>query len=409
MVEGGARHKTWVWSQTMLVDSETMTHENPGLSTSFAVPPDLWLRINASLSYEAQGTDLTLNMVKPNGLSLCMRDPFWVMVVDERLMGRDLGEYQSCEARPNPASDWTTWALSVSAEHWDPRAPAEVPFEVRFTIEGQDGPWGNSTVNQSAPHAWAPIEDAVIRPGVKIHKESGGCTTNFVFEGATDASLYIGTAAHCLEGYAVGTILTLAGVSNAARLAYCSWGTLKTNDTSGCPFPPDSSLDDSLDNDFALLEIRPDLRPLVHPALRHWGGPTGLAGAPVVGTGVMMYGNSGLRDGFQDHIPDPADPIDGKVAHPGFNEWETYLQISGGIQGDSGAPVITHDGKALGVLRSLEECGEGVWQTITDLAPALNFLAEHNVLAVELATWPLLRAPNPAATAVHGVAPTSCP
>lgn len=389
ILERGQHQVTWRWSGTLDVGADALTREEPPQATTrLELPPDTWLRVNATLRYEGQATDLDLGITQ-GVLSLCLPNP--VREMRAQAMAGDVAEdRESCEVRPDPTNAWTNWALTVSAAHWDPTPPEQAPFEVTVTVQALEASW--SDVPTSWPHqeGWPSLEDAVIRPGSKIIQE-GGCTANFVFESPANTSLYIGTAAHCLDGWGIGTLLGIAGIPHVGRLAYCSWGTIETNTIAGCP-PPEESLADSLDNDFALVEIRPDVHHLAHPALLHWGGPTGIPGEVEQGTRVLMHGNSSLRDGFQGSVPGPADPIEGYLVHPGFNEWETYLNVDGGVPGDSGSPVVTETGLALGVVRSLEICDAGrPWTTISDLAPALAFLHDHTELEIELSTWPLIQ------------------
>lgn len=80
------------------------------------------------------------------------------------------------------------------------------------------------------------------------------------------------------------------------------------------------------------------------------------------------------------------------MSSPTGNEWETYLDVVGGIPGDSSSPVVTETGLALGVVRSLEICDAGrPWTTLSGLEPALAFLQDRTELEIELSTWPLIQ------------------
>lgn len=132
---------------------------------------------------------------------------------------------------------------------------------------------------------WPPIEQALLRPGDKLFPYDIGtddgltvqtCTVNFVFVSEDNSSVYVGTAAHCLTGFAVGDEILLSG-KVLATVAYCSWGTIDESNectdkaTGGVLTDPDA---EGFANDFALLRIADDQKTEVHPALRHWGGPT---------------------------------------------------------------------------------------------------------------------------------------
>ncbi len=400
-------YRTWRWADHVPVGADVLSGGSPRAATTLSLPPAMWLRVNMSLAYRAQGTDLDVDVVDASGLALCLWSPLQAKRAREPITGMNPDETQSCESRPAPSNGWRTWTIVVSASHWDVRAPARVPFEVTITMESLTGPWSDVAPSRAAGDGWPRLEDAIIRPGVKMIHE-GGCTANFLFHGPQNASLFLGTAAHCLDGWDVGTLVSVAGFENAARVAYCSWGTMVTGGATGCP-PAEESLADSLDNDFAVVELRPDLRHLAHPALLHWGGPTGIAEGAPPGTPVKMFGNSSLRDGFQASLPGPVDPMEGRIVQAGSNEWETFIQVAGGVPGDSGSPIITGDGRALGVLRSLEECnGRAAWQTLTDLGAAVGFARTHGGLDVELATWPLGDPAVPSAAPVHNLLPSPC-
>jgi hypothetical protein len=47
----------------------------------------------------------------------------------------------------------------------------------------------------SAASAWAPAATAPVHPGVQTYTEGAQCTSNFVFQDASN--VYIGQAAHC--------------------------------------------------------------------------------------------------------------------------------------------------------------------------------------------------------------------
>src|SRR6266508_377666 len=47
----------------------------------------------------------------------------------------------------------------------------------------------------SAASAWAPASSATIHPGVQVFTNGAQCTSNFVFQDASN--VYLGQAAHC--------------------------------------------------------------------------------------------------------------------------------------------------------------------------------------------------------------------
>lgn len=232
---------------------------------------------------------------------------------------------------------------------------------------------------------WPPVDEALVRPGVKAGAAdpvAGGhfCTLNFVFSSPDNRTLYVGLASHCLRGDKLGDEIPLAGGAVMGVLAYCSYGTIDASET--CT--DNTQDDDERDwNDFALLRIKDEDRAKVHPAMLAYGGPTGVSGPVGVGGRVLTYGNTDLRDAGHP-LPDLLDAREGVVT--GRSDWITEVLLAGpGIPGDSGSPVLAHDGSALGVMKYLGAGTNGV----TNLDAALAFLHESTPLRVELKTWPL--------------------
>lgn len=163
-----------------------------------------------------------------------------------------------------------------------------------------------------------------IQPGARIRFGNGWCTTNFVFEELD--KLYIGTAGHCVG---VGAIVSDDDRTPIGKVVY--------------------SVNAYPNLDFALIEIYGHRYDDVSPAMRHWGGPTGVAatgpatgGSTPPGTVVRQHGygttfqgdaltrrRTGVLSGFPSTTFDAALPCAG---------------------GDSGSGVILASGEALGVL-----------------------------------------------------------
>lgn len=225
--------------------------------------------------------------------------------------------------------------------------------------------------------AWPSADGAAIRPGVQVVSETGQCTSNFLFASADNASLYLGLAAHCVEGLSIGAPLDIADGAATGTLAYSSWITMdEVAET-------DAATLDA--NDFALILLPPEARSLAHPGMQHFGGPTALAASADVGTGdkVLTYGNSGLRQG-----------IDALSWHEGYvveaSEWTTTIYTATpGVPGDSGSGVLTGDGRALGILVTLTIAPTTGSNGVTHLDRALDYAREHAGIDVTLATWEL--------------------
>jgi hypothetical protein len=108
------------------------------------------------------------------------------------------------------------------------------------------------------------------------------------------------------------------------------------------------SIDDGIGNDFALVEIHPEMVEFVNPSMAHVGGPTGardaVFGDPVVHTGHgLVIGTGGT-------------PRPGLVTWEGADsgpEADGYGWGGASIFGDSGSPVRHADGVAVGNLTHL--------------------------------------------------------
>lgn len=174
-----------------------------------------------------------------------------------------------------------------------------------------------------------------VRPGGIVTSDVGACTYNFVFTDGVDR--YIGTAGHCIidpppggSGQAAGVEhFWLAGSGPVARDAEGNrvgefvYGVMQK------PF------------DFALIRV--DRGVPVNPQMCYFGGPTGVNEDVVVGRPVVYhyYGNG---VGLGALIPARTAVSYGMPA-------SDHIYADGlAIFGDSGAGVITSDGRAVGVI-----------------------------------------------------------
>lgn len=154
-----------------------------------------------------------------------------------------------------------------------------------------------------------------IQPGAQM---TNGCTMNFIFRDA-QGNLYLGTAGHCTGG--VGSTIGIVGVgNNVATVVY-----------DGYPGPID----------FALARISPAFHARVDPTMCHWGGPSAVNDAPQRGQTTHIYGFGSIYGQGPETRPRP-----GVVYSAGSSE-VTY--IGAAQPGDSGSPLVSGDGKALGV------------------------------------------------------------
>ncbi|HEV2754985.1 MAG TPA: trypsin-like peptidase domain-containing protein [Actinomycetota bacterium] len=169
-----------------------------------------------------------------------------------------------------------------------------------------------------------------VRPGAHVttSAESGG-TLNFVFKGS-DGKRYVGTAGHLLADEETrtwkndGPTATLDDGTVIGRAVYAS-----NHNGAG--------------DDFALIRLARGVP--ADPAMCHWGGPTGLhdevSSDPTV---LRLYGNGqGIGEAVPARTMLAATMID-----------ETEVAAFGAVApGDSGSPVISAAGRAVGVQFSL--------------------------------------------------------
>jgi hypothetical protein len=245
-----------------------------------------------------------------------------------------------------------------------------------------DDPWaGDDPV-------WSPMSQASIRPGVRVGVAADQCTSNFVFRDRVDGSLFLGLAAHCVHGHGNAEV-SLFGIDGQfvmqGKVAYSSWEAVS--------FDPDEGGlgGDVHPHDFALIEIPREHRDEVHPAVLEYGGPTALAQWDDVGLGDVLwaYGHSMMRptrdlDAQQGHVLDTySRSVQGSegftvVAH----------MLAPPMPGDSGSPLLTADGEALGVLSALTiGTPYGFWWEYSSLPHAVSFAADHMGRDLVLATW----------------------
>ena len=177
---------------------------------------------------------------------------------------------------------------------------------------------------QTAPIGTGPCPD--VRPGAHVttSKDTGG-TLNFLLKGS-DGKRYVGTAGHLLADEQTliwkkdGPTATIDDGTTIGRAVYAS------NHNQG-------------DDDFALIRLARGVK--ADPAMCHWGGPTGLhdevSSDPTV---LRLYGNGqGISEAVPARTMVAATMID-----------ESRVAAFGVVApGDSGSPVISEDGRAVGI------------------------------------------------------------
>jgi hypothetical protein len=238
----------------------------------------------------------------------------------------------------------------------------------------------------TAAPTWAPAATAPVHPGVQTDTNGGQCTSNFVFFDAAN-NVYIGQAAHCAGtdgntatngcdagSLPVGTPVTVDGASQPGSIVYSSWVTMQANgetDPDTCQY-----------NDIALIKLNPADYGKVNPSIPFWGGPTGLTDTTAQGDKVLSYGNSSLRFGVTQLSPKEG-PSLGQDAG-GWNH--TVYTVSPGIPGDSGSAFIDRQGRAFGVLSTLQLAPIAGGNGVGDLSREIAYMKSHGGPDVTLAT-----------------------
>ncbi len=226
----------------------------------------------------------------------------------------------------------------------------------------------------AAAGAWAPAASATIKPGNMTFTDGAQCTSNFIFQDASN--VYVGQAAHCSGtggqtetngcdsgSLPIGTAVDVDGASKPGTLVYNSWLTMQAlgeTDPNTCQY-----------NDLALVKLDPADVGSVNPSVPGFGGPTGLgSSAAKLGDTVYTYGNSSLRQGVT-----KLSPKQGIVAQSEGNGWSrTVYTVTPGIPGDSGSGFMDATGKAIGVLSTLQLAPVPASNGVGDLRHELDYL-----------------------------------
>ena len=227
---------------------------------------------------------------------------------------------------------------------------------------------------QAAP-AWAPASSARIHPGVQTRTNGAQCTANFVFYDAT--SIYLGQAAHCSGtggntatngcssgSLPIGTKVDIGG-TKPGTMVYNSWLTMHQageKDADTCQY-----------NDLALIQVDAADAGSVNPSIPFWGGPTGITASVPDQSKVLSYGNSELRLGISELSP--KEGIQLAQDSGGWNH-QVYTATPG-IPGDSGSAFIDAQGRAFGILSTVEIAPEAGSNGVGDVSRELDYLHAH--------------------------------
>ena len=230
----------------------------------------------------------------------------------------------------------------------------------------------------AAASAWAPAGSATIKPGNMTFTDGAQCTSNFIFQDASN--VYIGQAAHCsgtggateTDGcdsgsLPIGTSVEVTGASRPGTMVYNSWLEMQADG--------ESDPDTCAYNDFALVKLDSADVGNVNPSVPGFGGPTGLGpSTAMLGDTVYSYGNSSLRGGVT-----KLSPKQGIVVQSEGNGWSrTVYTATPGIPGDSGSGFMGESGAAIGVLSTLQVLPIAGSNGVGDLRKELNYMHAHS-------------------------------
>jgi hypothetical protein len=216
-----------------------------------------------------------------------------------------------------------------------------------------------------------------VHPGVQVRTAGAQCTANFVYTGG--GHTYLGQAAHCSgtgsadqtngctsASLPLGTPVEISGASKPGKLAYNSWLAMQKaheSDPDACAY-----------NDLALVEIDPADAATVSPAVPFFGGPVGVdTDGTAPGERVASYGNSELRGG----VPVLSPKIGTSLGDRGHGWSHLVATVTPGIPGDSGSGFLSADGRALGILSTLDFSPVPGTNGVGDLARMLAYARGH--------------------------------
>jgi hypothetical protein len=217
-----------------------------------------------------------------------------------------------------------------------------------------------------------------VRPGGLVETRAGGeggessfCTLNFLFHGS-DGRRYIGTAGHCVLGESAFDV-------DAGEKRWRRRGPV-ARDASGKPIGRYAYAILREPKDFALIRLRKRVE--ASPAMCHFGGPTGInADRPQGAVTLHFYGNGAIA----------GETTPARTLHAqGMRDPDRVHAFGPATPGDSGAGVISADGRAVGPLVSVGvHVGAGAGSVgITRLPPQLERARETLGLRLRLRKAP---------------------
>ncbi len=237
------------------------------------------------------------------------------------------------------------------------------------------------------PYDFGSVEGKVLRPGEPIR----GCTTNFLYHYNWER-FFLGSAAHChtendpetadgcdfteTEFPELGSTVEFTDTEHAGTLVYSSWIAMHSAN--------ESNENACVGNDFSLIEISPDTFHAMHNAPR-WNIQQDIKAykQPFVGQDVQAYGSSSMRctdwacerDGGADGSVNTLKGKHREIRNEGYKH-RVSLTPSG-VPGDSGGPLLSMDGHAIGVASTIIIAPQVGDNTYADVNHALNYMGQQ--------------------------------
>jgi len=193
----------------------------------------------------------------------------------------------------------------------------------------------SSSESQSDPLPFGSAPCSGVRPGARIGTNLGGCTIGFLFRD-TAGTRYVSTAGHCFIA---------ARDPETEKVWTANDGPVASDSENRRIGRAVFAIDDPAvgGSDFALVRLDPGVQ--AHASVCYWGGPTDhyTALEPLGSMQQYRYFGQGAgigevtpaRTGVGFGTPDP--------------DWVFAYGIS--FFGDSGSPVMTEDGRAVGLIK----------------------------------------------------------
>lgn len=238
-----------------------------------------------------------------------------------------------------------------------------------------------STLAAPAPLPAGSARCLGVRPGAAVASELGVCTLNFLFE-APDGTRFVGTAGHCIvqprddpreieESWP-------AGLGPPAWLYHDDGPSARIGEFAYAVYGAASPR-----TDFALIRLDPSVA--ASPKSCYWGGPTGIDSESTDDSTTVRFFGQGL-------VLSRIIPARTGVILNARDPHEAYMTTVAAV-GDSGAGIMSADGRAFGVISALELLGLGPDQQIGDvivtrLGPVIERAAQFLQVALELRTAP---------------------